>query len=266
VSSRGVLRTLQALEAEFMLFNARKSLRVGEPNMRVERTGSVTQLTDTARPELSAYNRVLGFCVGELERLAQCERRFESVGAEGRYDLDGLDLCAEVTRALAALGYSERARIVYLGASSEAVEGAPRGCVDVHELAHAKLDGFFDLLAQAIGPIDADLRELRARHYATFEMPIDVAYLNGEPAGWATSFFAGPGVFLGNAFTLEAHRRRGVQTALLDARLRRARERAASLIVTDVEPETSSHRNVLRAGFEELTTRHVWSKNEAAIF
>ena len=57
------------------------------------------------------------------------------------------------------------------------------------------------------------------------------------------------------ASTLPAFRRRGVQTALLRARMERAREAKCDLAVCLAQPGSSSGRNATRLGFQVLYTR-----------
>lgn len=255
------LEALAELEAAYMAFNARRSLRHGEPRFAVERIAGALLLTDTARLELSAYNRALG--VTTVAQLEACAARLRELGAEPRVDLDEAGASDELRAHLAGHGLAPQARIVYLVHGGEP-PAAP--ALEVREPAHAELPTFFDLLERSIGPIDAGLRALRGEHYATGRFPVDLALVDGEPIAWATSFFAEGGVMLGNAYTLPEHRGRGAQSALLAARLRRATARGAGPVVTDVEPDTTSLRNALRAGFGVLTTREVWMRAAGEVF
>lgn len=57
------------------------------------------------------------------------------------------------------------------------------------------------------------------------------------------------------ASTLPEFRRRGVQTALLHARLERAEEAGCDLAVSLAQPGSPSQRNITRRGFQTLYTR-----------
>jgi GNAT superfamily N-acetyltransferase len=77
-----------------------------------------------------------------------------------------------------------------------------------------------------------------------------------EPAGAAGLFVQGDGGYLGFAGTLSEHRGKGAQSALLSARIRRARELGCRWVATETgerQPDraSNSYRNILRAGFEE---------------
>jgi GNAT superfamily N-acetyltransferase len=85
-----------------------------------------------------------------------------------------------------------------------------------------------------------------------------LARRDGEPAGGALFRNGGNGVaqFAGAA-TMPAHRRRGVQSALLAARLADARTAGCDIAVVTTRPGSPSQRNVQRAGFQLLYSRAV---------
>ena len=84
-----------------------------------------------------------------------------------------------------------------------------------------------------------------------------LARREGEPAGGASlRLFEGVAQLAGAA-TLPAHRRRGVQSSLLAARLERAAAAGCELAVVTTEPGSKSQQNVQRQGFELLYSRAV---------
>jgi GNAT superfamily N-acetyltransferase len=82
-----------------------------------------------------------------------------------------------------------------------------------------------------------------------------LARIHGRVVGGATLAVRGRiGGFFG-ASTLPDYRRRGVQTALLYTRLRRAAEAGCNLAVSLAQPGSRSQRNITRLGFQTLYTR-----------
>lgn len=82
-----------------------------------------------------------------------------------------------------------------------------------------------------------------------------IGYLDGQPAG--TGMLAMPdgiAMFNGDS-TLPAARNRGVQTALLSARLQHAAEAGCDLAVIEAAPGGTSHRNQERCGFRVAYNR-----------
>ncbi|GLY36791.1 GNAT family acetyltransferase [Amycolatopsis sp. NBRC 101858] len=90
------------------------------------------------------------------------------------------------------------------------------------------------------------------------------AWRGGEFAGGA-SFRVTDGIaqFTGAA-TVPAHRRRGVQTALLRARLTAAAAAGCDVAVVTTQPGSKSHQNVQRQGFDLLYARAILVKGTSA--
>jgi GNAT superfamily N-acetyltransferase len=82
-----------------------------------------------------------------------------------------------------------------------------------------------------------------------------IAYVDGQPAGGAALFIHEGVAGLMGAATLSKFRRRGVQSALLNARLDLAREQGCDMAYTITAPGSGSQRNVERAGFQVAYTR-----------
>ena len=88
----------------------------------------------------------------------------------------------------------------------------------------------------------------------------DVRYAarrNGVLAGGATMRLVDGIAQLTGAATLPAHRRRGIQTALLSARLADATAAGCDVAVIIVQPGSKSQQNAQRQGFDLLYTRAV---------
>ncbi|HEU5100722.1 MAG TPA: GNAT family N-acetyltransferase, partial [Roseiflexaceae bacterium] len=81
------------------------------------------------------------------------------------------------------------------------------------------------------------------------------AWLDGQPAGGGGMYVHERVAELGGASTRPAFRRRGVQRALIDARLRAAYEQGCDLAMVITSPGTDSQRNVERAGFRLAYTK-----------
>jgi GNAT superfamily N-acetyltransferase len=82
-----------------------------------------------------------------------------------------------------------------------------------------------------------------------------LASFEGRIAGGATLALRGRIAGLFGASTLPEFRQRGVQTALLHTRLRRAAEVGCDLAMSLAQPGSHSQRNITRLGFQTLYTR-----------
>jgi GNAT superfamily N-acetyltransferase len=92
-----------------------------------------------------------------------------------------------------------------------------------------------------------------------------VALRDGVIAGGASLRFAEGVAQMTGAATAPAHRRRGVQTALLSARLADAAAAGCDIAVVTTQPGSKSQQNVQRRGFELLYTRAVLVKPPAGV-
>ncbi|MEF2276676.1 GNAT family N-acetyltransferase [Deinococcus sp. YIM 134068] len=116
--------------------------------------------------------------------------------------------------------------------------------LDVREEAGAET--WADLASLAFGPGSGAIMGLNARLPGTHRL---VARVDGTPAGVAALSVREGVAALYSAATLPEFRGRGVQTALLAARLHLAAELGADLASVVVTPGSGSERNVRRAGF-----------------
>ena len=82
-----------------------------------------------------------------------------------------------------------------------------------------------------------------------------LARIDGRVVGGATLGIRGRIAGLFGASTLPDYRNRGVQTALLHWRLRRAVEAGCELAMSLAHPGSHSQRNITRLGFQTLYTR-----------
>ena len=87
---------------------------------------------------------------------------------------------------------------------------------------------------------------------------------DGEVAGGASVRYTDGIAQMCGAATLPAHRRRGVQTALLVRRLRDAREAGCDLATITTQPGSKSMENAQARGFDLLYTRLVFSREPDA--
>lgn len=85
-----------------------------------------------------------------------------------------------------------------------------------------------------------------------------LAELEGQPAGAGALTLSQGTALLAGASTIFAARRKGVQRALLEARLRFAAEQGCDLVMIGAQPGSASQRNAERQGFRIAYTRIKW--------
>jgi len=103
-------------------------------------------------------------------------------------------------------------------------------------------------------PPQADLDILVPNFYSQ-DATCFFAWVGDQPAGGGAMFIHENVAELGGASTRPAFRKRGVQTALLRARLAAARKAGCDLAVSMTEPGSNSQRNMERAGFRLAFTK-----------
>jgi ribosomal protein S18 acetylase RimI-like enzyme len=220
----------------------------------------------------SPFNKVIGLGFGGLPSAAELdevERAFAGLGAPVQ-----VELC-QLAEAGAGAFFTERG---YRLESFENVLGRrlddPGFPEDVRLCRDDELETWLSEVADAIAV--ADTEGLPSHEDFPRETVVNamrdmagvrryLAERGGEFAGGA-SFRVTDGIaqFTGAA-TVPAHRRRGVQTALLRARLAAATEAGGEVAVVTTQPGSKSHQNVQRQGFDLLYTRAILVKGTSAI-
>ncbi|MFG1935021.1 GNAT family N-acetyltransferase [Mycobacterium sp. NPDC048908] len=110
-----------------------------------------------------------------------------------------------------------------------------------------------DFPREAIARVIDDMQRAGAAPY--------LAFRDGAVAGGASMRVSDGVAQLTGAATAPAHRRRGVQTALLSARLADAVRAGCDIAVVTTAPGSKSQQNVQRRGFHLLYTRAVLVKS-----
>jgi len=225
--------------------------------------------------EGSPLNKVAGLGFGGVPTAAvleEIERAFTARGAPVQVELAHL-----VDPAIGALltdrGYrlTSFENVLGLALTGEPERVTPPG-VEVRPSGEDELEPWLDVVADGFAHPDAQgvpsheefPREVIARAMRDLTAAAGVmryvALREGVLAGGA-SFRVAEGVAqLTGAATAPAHRRRGVQTALLSARLADAAAAGCDIAVITTQPGSTSQHNAQRRGFDLLYTRAILVK------
>ena len=221
-----------------------------------------------AEPE-SPWNKVAGLGFGGVppaDEMAAVERAFARQGAEVSVELSNLAdpaIGEMLTRRGYRLASYENVLGLPLGAGAPepvvppGVEVRPSGDdefgtwlgIVLDAVAHPDTEGLpwiDDFPAQILENAERDLVAAGARRY--------LALVDGTPAG-AASMGIQDEFAQFSAGTAPQFRRRGVQSALLAARVADAAAAGCELALVTVQPGSRSQRNVQRRGFDLLYTR-----------
>jgi GNAT superfamily N-acetyltransferase len=175
-----------------------------------------------------------------------------------------IELASTVDRSLLHLlgqrGYQLiRFRNIYAQAVGPREVTGPK-VVEIHEVDASNAADWSTTLLDGFGyttDADRDRVETWNRMLRTVsELTALVAVMDGKPVGSASVMILSSTAVLGGAATLPAFRRRGVQQALIKARLAVAARTGCDLAIVTADPGSSSGRNAERTGFQ-LVGNHV---------
>lgn len=270
---------------------------------RIERaeaalTGSVAKAVATRHPDGGAFAEPVGGGVAAYCRPGSPMNKMIGLGLDA--PIAGADL-DRVERAFAARGEPVRAEVAalagpatwsMLGDRSYVLEGfefvlgcrveasaagASRSAVDVSIVGPDDVSAWMDVVATGFEHPDvsptgvtgdvfprAVLEEVFADFAGAGGLRRYLAYVEGRPAGGASLRIEGGLAQLCGASTLPAFRRRGVQTALLHARLDDAARQGCDLVTVTTAPGSMSQANVQRQGLAVLYPRAILVRRAVA--
>jgi len=233
------------------------------------------------------FNKLVGLGLGEPvdeEALAAVERAFDARGAPLQVELatlaDGSAAALLARRGYALSGF-ENVLAIELGSEqlarmAAAAERDRAGELTVERLdrgmsgkwMHAVTTGFahpdtFDGPASPESFAQEALERVFAHLAAVPGFARYLVWRGGAVAGGGSLRVYDGLAQLCGAATLPEHRRRGVQSALLRARLLDAARQGCDLAVVTTQPGSKSQENVQRAGFELLYARAVMIRTPA---
>jgi ribosomal protein S18 acetylase RimI-like enzyme len=223
----------------------------------------------------SPFNKVAGLGFGgvpDAAALDEIERAFAACGAPVQVELASL-ADAGIGALLTGRGYRLVSFENVLGrALTGEVERVMPPGIEVRPSGDDELETWLDVV------VDADLHpdtqglpsheEFPREALAKAERDLVTAAGVGRYAAVRDGIIAGGASFrlaegiaqFTGAATSPAHRRRGIQTALLSARLADAAAAGGDIAVVTVQPGSKSQQNVQRRGFDLLYTRAVLVK------
>ncbi len=215
-------------------------------------------------------NKVAGLGFDGLPELDAVERAFAERGAPTQVEVAHLADPA-IGVLLIDRGYRLEGFENVLGRGLEDVPEAVRG-IEVRQSGDEELEAWLRVVVDAT--LVADDQGVPAHEEFPREI-VDTALRDFFALGDAVRYSAlRDGVLAGGASirmvdgiaqmtgaaTAPEHRRRGVQNALLAARLAAAAAAGCEVAVITTQPASKSHENAQRQGFELLYTRAVWVK------
>jgi ribosomal protein S18 acetylase RimI-like enzyme len=259
---------LAGLHADALERLARR--RTGTAGFVIPIAGGVASLAGEGSP----YNKVAGLGFGgvpDASSLDEIERAFAACGAPVQVELAHLADPA-IAALLSARGYQLESFENVLGrALADDLERVMPPGIEVRLTGEQESETWLDVVAE--GSVHPDTQGVPWHEEFSREAIIgaerdsavagDVRYAalrDGVIARGATMRIAEGIAQLTGAATVPAHRRRGVQTALLSARLADAAAAGCDIAVITTQPGSKSQQNAQRQGFDLLYARAVLVK------
>jgi hypothetical protein len=149
------------------------------------------------------------------------------------------------------------------GSSAGTLPEPPAG-LTIEKVGEDQIDLWTQTVAQGFAenfPVITEILEVMKMFGLSPSAECYLARLDGKVAGGATLAIRNGVAGLFGASTLLAFRNRGVQTALLHARLARAVAEGCDLAVSLAQPGSTSQRNIVQQGFVTLYTRVKFEKD-----
>jgi hypothetical protein len=244
---------------------AARRRRAAEAGFVLPVAGGVAGFTEVGSP----YNKVAGLGFGGVPGPAaweRIERAYAAVGGPVRVELAHLAdpaIGAELTgRGYRLILFDNVLGLVLRGepepVTPPGVEVGPSGEEEFESWLDVVLLGFAHPDAPGVALHDELPREVLAGAARDFAAVGGIRYLARHEraiVGAARRCMAEGVALLGGATTAPAHRRRGVQAALLSARLADATAAGCDIAVVTTLPASISQQNVQRQGFDLLYTR-----------
>ncbi|HEV3421324.1 MAG TPA: GNAT family N-acetyltransferase [Candidatus Acidoferrum sp.] len=140
----------------------------------------------------------------------------------------------------------------------KAAAGALPAGIEIRKMADGEVDLWTLTVAQGFAehfPVTQELLGVMRLFASGKNTECYFAWVDGKIAGGATLALRGRIAGLFGASTLPQFRNRGVQTALLHARMQRAAEQGCELAMSLAVPGSASQRNITRQGFQTSYTR-----------
>lgn len=241
---------VERIDPEFTRLNNKLSLiRTG--GFSEQRFGGATAFRDVNKPESAYYNRVVGFGEQEIPLLTEIESLYEQSSLDCVLSLPPHNQNQNVVTALRDHGFWFWSSdcIFYLRPEEYKTSEISSG-LEVRLVDSETVYTLFDLMRNSGSTIDHQVMPIVQQHYYSLPIEFYIAYIGGKPVATASAFFCDGVAWFNNAVTDEKFRGRGCHTALLDQRIASSIAKGCSLVVSDTEFGSISHRNMARSGFQ----------------
>jgi len=211
----------------------------------------------------SDFNKLWEFGPRDLSRLSEIIRYYDARNPDFGLDLIPARYDGRIALALQDKGFYQAGfHTAFYGIPYDSDASIPRA-VSIGKCGADQAGIFAELFHRSL-ELPADIAENEESFRILLEDPcwsLYVGYFEGVPASFSMMYTSHDGIACcGMAGTLPEFRGRGLQSAMLAARLQDAKNQGCRLVTAQSEYGTSSFRNLLKAGFHVAYTKTVWRR------
>jgi ribosomal protein S18 acetylase RimI-like enzyme len=221
------------------------------------RFGAAVAAVDPSRPELDFVNRVYGLWPDDVDQVDQIASFYRDQGVRGWAELAPARRFGRLADALTRAGAAQIGFHTMLQGAATAAGPAPE--VQIEPTSDPEL--FADVILRGHGVPEGERARERSSvaRWAEIEgWRLYLARIDGDAAGAGLLSIEDDLGYLANASTLPEFRRRGVQAALIAARIADAAAAGCELVSAQAGVGSASQRNLERAGLRVAYTKAVW--------
>jgi GNAT superfamily N-acetyltransferase len=247
-------------------FQAVQGIPTNPYGIEIHRFGSATVLFTDAIP-LSYYNRCMGLGLEDVGQIDDIVSFFRERATPFRFDLNPFETTELIRTRLEVHGIAATEHLSNLYGRALPADRPTAPGVLVRPVRATEIDFFAHLYERAYHhgrPVSPRLSTFRMDGIrARFGMPgwhFCMALVDGLPAGGGLMHVDGHIASLAGGATVFTLRGRGCQSALLRYRIDRARALGAKLVVSRCKANSTSQRNMERAGLKTAYTKVVWEQ------
>lgn len=251
---------ISEVETALTVFNAERALKPGQKRVTVKHEYGCELLIEPSGPS-AYYNRVKGFGDQTIENLDKLLALYKHPPC---FDLTPENITLATMTALSTHGYLPELQLVNLDTLPYDVKtSCPFRIATVDE---KNSRDYVELILQSYAhhPLPEKLKEEKKHYFYKPNFMNFMVYDQEKVAGMGSLFIHENQGYIANDFTFEEHRGKGIQHALILHRIKLAYDLGLTRVYTDVEFGTSSHNNMVKAGFSEIYTNTFFVKQTSS--
>ena len=211
---------------------------------------------------LPSFTRVIGLRSGHERHVEPLVRWYREQGLVPTFEMVPGMFDASLGRELAPLGFFQSAHHACLIGDSDLASSA-ESQIDVERVqTREAMERYLNAYVAGWGIAEKDHAQFKTNVRPWLDQAgwsLYLARVDGQPAAAATLYLHDRVGYLADATTDPSFRRRGLQLALLQRRIRDAKATGVDFVFSGAEPFSTSHRNMERIGMRVQFIRTKWT-------